>query len=44
MKCTWCKLDDEELNCGCGFLWSQFVDAGIDDLVYYCPCCGKKVR
>jgi len=36
--------DDEELSCGCGFLWSQFEKAGIDELVNYCPCCGNGVK
>tara|TARA_R110000824_G_scaffold1272_1_gene6655 strand:+ start:137 stop:262 length:126 start_codon:yes stop_codon:yes gene_type:complete len=37
------KEHEEQLNCGCGFLWSQFVEAGIDELVNYCPTCGEKV-
>jgi len=27
----------------CGFLWKQFEEAGIDDLVNYCPLCGDEV-
>ena len=34
------RQPDDELNCGCGFVWSQFINAGIDSLVNYCPCCG----
>ena len=35
---------NDELDCGCGFLWGQFVDANIDEMVNYCPCCGITVR
>lgn len=35
---------DEELPCGCGFIWQQFIDANIHEVVYHCPGCGKKVR
>lgn len=35
--------ENEELGCGCGFLWGQFMDAGIDESVFYCPCCGREV-
>ena len=32
-----------ELGCGCGFMWCQFIDANIDELVNFCPMCGEKV-
>ena len=28
----------------CGFLWWQFVEAGIDELVNFCPHCGQPVE
>lgn len=34
---------DDELGCGCGFIWAQFMDMRIDELVNFCPCCGEKV-
>ena len=37
------KEYDEELDGGCGFVWGQFIDANIDELVNYCPTCGEKV-
>tara|TARA_B100000579_G_scaffold347617_1_gene300774 strand:+ start:12996 stop:13139 length:144 start_codon:yes stop_codon:yes gene_type:complete len=34
------KRDDEMC---CGFLWGQFMDANIDELVNFCPSCGEAV-
>jgi hypothetical protein len=31
---------DEELSCGCGFIWSQFEGFMRED-VRYCLCCGE---
>ena len=37
------SIEKQELGCGCGFLWGQFIDANIDELVNYCPTCGERV-
>ena len=35
--------DGNEEMC-CGFLWSQFIEANIDELINYCPQCGCEVK
>jgi len=36
-------VDDLELSCGCGFLWSQFETSFNLDDIRYCVCCGEKL-
>jgi len=36
-------IHDIELGCGCGLVWGQFIDAGMDELVQYCPMCAEAV-
>lgn len=36
------KRDANEEMC-CGFLWGQFIDANIDEMVNFCPNCGCEV-